>query len=1705
MYERGVNLKSIYLLAVLLSLLPLVLKAEIRFAGVLGNSGEPEVTFSEKPATGMGPVLDAANTIWERGGSTQLNRYALDGRLLAQFGLPDFNNKYRDQLTLAGDTLLMHFGRTLYCLPITATPGSKAERMEGNVDVLSSSAYQGLAVIWDQKELFWLHPETGKRVSIGPFDESLRNLHIDADGVVYGFAGNQVHAWKGRSPVKGYPRPFSGARPQKIGDFWYSHGYHGTIHRFNLRFEPEPGVVLGGASGSFIGYLPQSVDITHGTGLVHVRDELFAISGYQGVVQLLAWKEDESRFEVVRRIGALPNLKALALNAEGQIWTPQGSWRWNDDAVHPLTLGDVEPMALTQPVVLGGKTICFLKNHYGNIQKTHGDFIDASGWAHLEARGVKDVLLGEGELGACAIRDSKGGLRLLVTAPNGKAMSFGLSESGQISDQYREVELPGLEACTSLAWFGERVLAADGSVLRVYQQSDDGAWKEASSREGFSGPIHVHSDGRRIVVSDAGKGDVQLFDALEGEALGRYIGLGAPRHVVVSGDRIVVYESGKQRLVKLMYATGAEVEPELPAKIRDAAATATFSDNDYYAWGRPGGVPISVALREQDDGLHIALRVDTKDDPRITLGVANDQSAFIRKGSSILVPPGDWSKLRLAAFVQLPDQQERVGFVDHRAIHAAFSEEPTAWAPFDLTTYHEIIAERKAQIQIAFEQPMDGKATIVIEDAAGTRVRNLVSGRSFRVGKASVVWDGLDEDGQLIAPGNYHWRGITHPGITPDFRMPFAGGGEDVNDRPWGPNHGLLHDAVSNGTNIFFAAPVTEGGWALLALDADGAFVQGYEHQHGFGIGHDAIAVDGRYLYCAQDGFSWGGNRGIDWNSDSWTSTWTVTVARYDVSSGKLVDFPGQQRGFVADTMAVGPGAGHPDLTQYNLGGLAVLNKQIYVGSRSKQAVLVFDAENGNLIETLPVKGPRHLAAGKDAVFVATDRGVVRLSDGKLIIDAGKLEITGLTVAPNGDLWLSDGASHQVHHFTSAGKAVETIGTPGGPYSGAYDPNHMVNPAGLAFGPDGKLWVTEQRWNPKRVLAWDLAKKQVVYEKFGIPHYGGDGSGFDPLNEQRWIGLGCFWDVDIETGSAKPTHIMALEEGHFTYYHPHGYSFFREGERTFLCTRGKIALLCEVMEDGTLRELAAASGTHHFAYGCEWKPPQAYIDAFYAKWPEKRREEKPGKGGQGKPWAGRVGGVLWVDRNGDGDTQVEEFSFTEDGVKFADGSWGHRQDSLTFRFPAAVGDQCKIVEIRPKGFLPNGIPDYPRLEEALEQSSTDIDLTQGYKRQGVSTARDRFGRFVFNSDPELNAYGPDGKHLWSYPNQWSDVHGSHDAPLPETGVMQGAMAILGMAKFDDQADVFFLNGNHGRCFLLTSDGLYLDEAFTDVRVSYLMNEYRLGGEIFGGMFERAEDSGKYYVQIGHGPYRIYQLHGIDQARRIQGDLQVTQDQVAAAERGSLRQLAAQHTAKTFHLPGEITWDQSGKFKVSLKAAIEGDQLHLSYAVEDASPWVNQGRDWTSLFASGDTVDIQFGVHAESDPKRREPVEGDQRLLIAPFEGEAIAVLYQHRKANGTNPIEFTSPWRGAKVDHVARVAGAIIEVKTQSQSYEVDARIPLAALGLTPSDRALRADFGVTYGDAAGQETQLRSYWANPATMLVDDIPGEIMLHPNLWGEVIFK
>jgi len=238
---------------------------------------------------------------------------------------------------------------------------------------------------------------------------------------------------------------------------------------------------------------------------------------------------------------------------------------------------------------------------------------------------------------------------------------------------------------------------------------------------------------------------------------------------------------------------------------------------------------------------------------------------------------------------------------------------------------------------------------------------------------------------------------------------------------------------------------------------------------------------------------------------------------------------------------------------------------------------------------------------------------------------------------------------------------------------------------------------------------------------------------------------------------------------------------------------------------------------------------------------------------------------------------------------------------------------------------------------------------------------------------------------------------------------------------------------------------------------------------------------------------------------------VTPAHVAAAE-GRRKRGVAEATAPREALvargrPDQATaqWDRQGQFPARVWASFDDANLHLRYEVQDASPWVNKGRDWTMLFKTGDSVDLQLGTDPAAPPARSQPVPGDLRLLIAPFEGKDVAVLYCHRVSGATDPVTFTCPWRSEKVDSVRRLDAAKITVTRDRDRYKVEATIRLSDLGLPdPSGKTLRGDFGVIYGDPDGTVNMLRSYWSNGATGLVNDVPGEIMLSPHLWGTLKF-
>ncbi len=788
------------------------------------------------------------------------------------------------------------------------------------------------------------------------------------------------------------------------------------------------------------------------------------------------------------------------------------------------------------------------------------------------------------------------------------------------------------------------------------------------------------------------------------------------------------------------------------------------------------------------------------------------------------------------------------------------------------------------------------------------------------------------------------------------------------------------------------------------------------------------------------------------------------------------------------------------------MAGLALWRGKLYLADRSSNEVHVIDPATGKRESGFSLTDVSALASSASGVYAVSGKYLVKIADGGVTTLAtleGKPN--GLHVGNDGRYYVSDVEAHVVRVFDETGRQVGMIGKTGGVTPGPYDPLKLENPAGLVLL-DGHLWVTEHdRWQPKRLAAFDVKTGAVVREFFGPPSYGEPGAGFDDLDGSRWIGMGALWQLDFASGTAKPLTILGGKPGRRN-------RIYRQEGRTFVFAFGKVTWIQEIQKDGTLKLLACLSSAHQFSFEHGWNPPPAFVEAFKRDYPNVAYHGgADGRIEYGLPGHGH--GMLWVDRNGDGTMQAEEIEFATTAKSVAGAGWSQDFHDLTLRVPGEVEGTKVLVTLKPDGWWPGGAPRYPALKEAV-RAARAIELPGNNLMESIT---DPEGNIILNSDPVMRSFAPDGTPRWGYPNQWSNVHGSHRAPLPKNGELQGALFFTGMAPLDKESEVFVINGNHGRAFVMTTDGLYLDEMFPDVRM--MTNPQGggigvLGGECFGGTFGKSLKDGNYYFQGGGGAYRIYRVDGLDEVVRNEGKFTVTPAQAIAAERHRLRLAADSVKGRAAVIPKGpappdkpvVKWDRDGRFPVTIRASHTAATLYLQYEVEDASPWINNGTDWQSLFKTGDGIDFQLGPAA--DPQRGGPVPGDLRLFIAPMGRENVAVLYRHRTTDAppVEAVNFQSPWRSEKVDSVRRLDSVQIEVVREASRYRVKVAIPLATLCLDAvAGLRLRGDFGVIFGDAAGTVNIFRNYWSNPATGLVNDVPGEIMLTPSLWGDIHFQ
>ena len=442
----------------------------------------------------------------------------------------------------------------------------------------------------------------------------------------------------------------------------------------------------------------------------------------------------------------------------------------------------------------------------------------------------------------------------------------------------------------------------------------------------------------------------------------------------MSKDRIFLMIAAVAMLVAAGGLTSsAHAEDDL-VRVSDAA-----SPRVSYAVERQGGTLVvvvaveSLSPQQKNGGVNVRLGaaadktvILTGDKPEMDTADGTVRFAFRIPAERLVDSDRGWSKLRLAFAVEWdggpfgqPRQREAFLQSKTRATHAGLSSSPADWQPLNLSEFARAAADRRLSIGFTFTQPCDGKATIVVEDAQGKRVRNLVSGADMDKGAQRIAWDGCDDQGVPLPPGEYRWRSISHPGLKPDYLFSFCNGP--------GSNHGTLHAAATNGTHLFFGTSVSEGGYELVQLTPDGTFVRGYNSPMGHGLSKVAVAADEKFLYAVYDGTAWG--QRVDRSKPDWQAEQKLTLVRFDLATGNPIDFKPSVRLAELGRYAVGPGSAEELPDRLALAGMALLKGRLYVGDAVRNGILDVDPASGEVARVIPLENPVALAADADGTL----------------------------------------------------------------------------------------------------------------------------------------------------------------------------------------------------------------------------------------------------------------------------------------------------------------------------------------------------------------------------------------------------------------------------------------------------------------------------------------------------------------------------------------------------------------------------------------------------------------------------------------------------------------------------------------------------------------------------------------------------------------
>jgi len=1009
--------------------------------------------------------------------------------------------------------------------------------------------------------------------------------------------------------------------------------------------------------------------------------------------------------------------------------------------------------------------------------------------------------------------------------------------------------------------------------------------------------------------------------------------------------------------------------------------------------------------------------------------------------------------------------------------------------------------EPQGPAEIHYDLPEDGRVTLAIDDAAGKRIRNLTGALPRLKGPNTEHWDGLDDDGKVVTPGDYTFKALYHQGIHTNFVFSFA---NPSAHNGFYADHSAAHAAAAAGDYVALACPIGEAGHPIVGLDINGKTLWGGGRPLS-DAGRASLATDGKILWIALDRLG--------------------TIYRVEAATGKFapwnkMDKDPEGHDFKVLDLPIFDASTLPKERTYtpNMRSITVNDTTLAVPLQNQGVIKLLDKETGDAKGEIKIEDPEAAVFDKDGSLIVLSKGklVRATADGKItpFSEGSFPDGYGLAIDSKRNVYLSvRRADQNVKVLSPEGKLVSEIGLKGGrPLEGEYVAEGMRNPAAIAIDGQDRLWVTEETHNPKRTSLWSVTDGKLLHDFAGTTSYAGAGA-LDPFDPTIGFSDDTVYKLDWANGTSRPLWSLGLPTGPEDLFPASVYKItnrvIRHGNDEYVYLGLGPTGVCTIHRDGKWRSSAAVGlvpkiGTR----GCPWAASPLFA----------------GKEGQF---------FTWADKNGDGLVQADELTFASPlyngkPVTVWTPYWAALPDgdgALSFESPQHV-----VVKFVITGYTPAGAPIYDIQNPKILPVDGPLNGGENMVYGGAE------GRVYINQNP-LTAIDKTGKTIFTYPNNYLSVHGSHNATAARPGLLIGPSSILGVADMGGETgEVFYLNGNLGENFLFTWDGLYIQSLFKDTRGGFDAPQNILGesfdtttagGESFGGNFVRTPD-GKTYTIHGGTEADVIEVTGLDKIKRFGGKFTYTPDQYAKAqEMNSTAALAkivpkvvtAEKAAAPVTVDGKpAAWPELLDLTAPLADIQENEQLrygrvaaryddqnlYLAYRVMDhGSKIKNGGQDYRFLFKTGDAVDLMLGP----EPQNKDG-SGNLRLLFSDLGGKETAVLYQ-KTVPGTpekERVAFSSPWMTIYFDRVTQPSEVKVATAPIQGGYFVEAAIPWTVLGVKPSPGLkLKADFGILGADSAGAVTVSRQYWSNKSTGLVNDVPGEADLTPKLWGTLILK